>query len=112
MARRKPPLKPHPRIWIAALSPSTLEWAAEHGYPVLLWYSRSLARGGSPGGAGPRRSWVIQFCQGETRHRETGRLSDDRLLVAKEGVPLEKPYREHELDLSEIARAAAKGQRR
>jgi len=26
---------PHPPIWIAALSPSTLQWAAENDYPVL-----------------------------------------------------------------------------
>ncbi len=30
-----PVQKPHPPIWVAALSPSTAEWAAEHGYPVL-----------------------------------------------------------------------------
>ncbi len=98
--------KPHPPIWIAALSSSTIEWAADHGYlvltdqfspvhrieenrqlyferaakagvdvetaelptlrqvyvgetmkkareqaaPALLWYYRSLARVGSPGG--------------------------------------------------------------
>ncbi len=100
--------KPHPPIWIAALSSSTIEWAADHGYlvltdqfspvhrieenrqlyferaakagvdietvelptlrqvyvgetmkkareqaaPALLWYYRSLARVGSPGGPG------------------------------------------------------------
>ena len=26
---------PHPPIWIAALSPSTMEWAAENDYPML-----------------------------------------------------------------------------
>ena len=26
---------PHPPFWIAALSPSTIEWAAKKGYPVL-----------------------------------------------------------------------------
>ncbi len=30
-----PVQKPHPPIWIAALSPSTVEWAAQRGYPVL-----------------------------------------------------------------------------
>jgi alkanesulfonate monooxygenase SsuD/methylene tetrahydromethanopterin reductase-like flavin-dependent oxidoreductase (luciferase family) len=31
-----PPVqRPHPPIWIAAISPSTLEWAADAGYPVL-----------------------------------------------------------------------------
>ena len=27
--------QPHPPIWIAAISPSTVEWAADRGYPVL-----------------------------------------------------------------------------
>jgi alkanesulfonate monooxygenase SsuD/methylene tetrahydromethanopterin reductase-like flavin-dependent oxidoreductase (luciferase family) len=31
----KPVQQPYPPIWIAALSPSTLEWAADAGYPVL-----------------------------------------------------------------------------
>jgi alkanesulfonate monooxygenase SsuD/methylene tetrahydromethanopterin reductase-like flavin-dependent oxidoreductase (luciferase family) len=31
----KPVQRPHPPIWIAAISPSTLEWAADAGYPVL-----------------------------------------------------------------------------
>ncbi|GIW42414.1 MAG: luciferase [Candidatus Binatia bacterium] len=31
----KPVQKPHPPIRVAAISPSTLEWAADHGYPVL-----------------------------------------------------------------------------
>ncbi len=31
----KPVQKPHPPIWIAAISPSTLEWAADHGYAIL-----------------------------------------------------------------------------
>jgi len=31
----KPVQKPHPPIWIAAISPTTLEWAADAGYPVL-----------------------------------------------------------------------------
>jgi alkanesulfonate monooxygenase SsuD/methylene tetrahydromethanopterin reductase-like flavin-dependent oxidoreductase (luciferase family) len=30
-----PVQRPHPPIWIAALSPSTLEWAADRGYPIL-----------------------------------------------------------------------------
>ncbi len=103
-----PVQKPHPPIWIASISPTSLEWAADHGYPVLsdqfspksrlqeqrevyyeraakagmdverieiptlrqvyvgettaqareeagpalLWYYRSLARVGSPGGPG------------------------------------------------------------
>jgi len=31
----KPYQKPHPPVWIAALSPSTVEWCGDHGYPIL-----------------------------------------------------------------------------
>lgn len=75
---------------------------------VLCFSSLTMHRTGPNTTAGPRRSWVVQLCRAETRHRETGALFDDRLLVAKGGVPLEEPYRERKLDLSEIARAVAK----
>jgi len=75
---------------------------------VLCFSSLTMHHTGPNHSRRPRRSWVIQFCQAATRHRESGRLFDDRLLVAKEGVPLEAPVRERELDLSEVARAAAR----
>lgn len=37
-----PVTRPHPPVYIASESPSTIEWAAERGYPMLLsyWLSR------------------------------------------------------------------------
>ncbi len=31
----KPYQRPHPKIWVAALSPSTVEWCGENRYPML-----------------------------------------------------------------------------
>jgi alkanesulfonate monooxygenase SsuD/methylene tetrahydromethanopterin reductase-like flavin-dependent oxidoreductase (luciferase family) len=36
--------QPHPPIWIAALSPSTMEWAAENDYPMLTDQFSPLTR--------------------------------------------------------------------
>jgi hypothetical protein len=43
---------------------------------------------------------VVQYCRGDSRHRETKVPYDDRLLLAKEGEPLAEPYRERELDFA------------
>jgi len=79
---------------------------------VLCFSSLTLHRTGPNESRGPRRSWVIQFCQAGARQRDTGKPFDDRLLVARDGAPLPRPVRERDLDLAEIARAAAKAQRR
>jgi ectoine hydroxylase-related dioxygenase (phytanoyl-CoA dioxygenase family) len=78
---------------------------------VLCFSSLTMHRTGPNTSAGPRRSWVIQLCRAETRHSETGRLFDDRLLLARDGVVLEEPVRERPFDLSELVRAAGKAQR-
>ena len=78
---------------------------------VLCFSSLTMHRTGPNTSDGPRRSWVIQFCCADTRHRESGRLYDDRLLVARDGKVLEEPLRERPLDLAEIARAAGKARR-
>ena len=39
-----PVQQPHPPIWIAALSPSTMEWAAENDYPMLTDQFSPLTR--------------------------------------------------------------------
>ena len=72
---------------------------------VLVFSSLTMHRTGANRSGGPRRSWVIQLCHGHTRHKLTGARFDDRLLVAKDGVALDEPYRDRELDLSEIAKA-------
>ena len=74
---------------------------------VLCFSSLTMHRTGPNRSAGPRRSWVIQLCRAEARNGETGMPYDDRLLVARDGVPLERPIRERPLDLAELARQAS-----
>ncbi|MEN8181088.1 MAG: phytanoyl-CoA dioxygenase family protein [Myxococcota bacterium] len=61
---------------------------------VLVFSSLTLHRTGANRSDGPRRSWVIQLCPAEARHGETGVPFDDRLLVARDGRPLDPPVRE------------------
>lgn len=75
---------------------------------VLVFSSLTMHRSGPNNSERPRRSWVIQFCHGHARHRDTGAPFDDRLLVARGGVVLDPPYRERELDLVALARAYAR----
>lgn len=75
---------------------------------VLCFSSLTMHRSGPNRSAGPRRSWVIQFCQAGTRQRDTRQLLDDRLLVARNGAPLAEPVRERELDLAELVRHGAR----
>jgi hypothetical protein len=56
----------------------------------------------------PRRSWVIQFCHGDARHRDTKVPFDDRLLVAREGHVLAEPTRERPLDLAALLAGAVR----
>jgi hypothetical protein len=61
---------------------------------------------------GPRRSWVIQFCHGHARHRDSGVPFDDRLLVARDGRVVEEPYRERPLDLATLVAGALAARRK
>jgi ectoine hydroxylase-related dioxygenase (phytanoyl-CoA dioxygenase family) len=66
---------------------------------VLVFSSLTLHRSGPNVSNDPRRSWVIQYCHGHARHRDTGVPFDDRLLVARDGAVLAEPYRDRDLDL-------------
>ena len=80
---------------------------------VLVFSSLTMHRTGPNLSSEPRRSWVIQFCPAHASNRDTGVQFDDRLLVAKDGVPLAEPYRDRDLDVQAILTAAArKPQRR
>jgi hypothetical protein len=78
---------------------------------VLCFSSLTMHRSGANTSPEPRRSWVIQLCHAETRHRESGRLFDDRLLLARNGSILDEPLRERPFDLSEVVRAAGVARR-
>ena len=73
---------------------------------VLVFSSLTMHRTGPNRTERPRRSWVIQFCRAETRMRETGRVCDDRLLVARGGRLLAEPVRERPIDLIGLMRGA------
>ena len=76
---------------------------------VLVFSSLTMHRTGPNTTERPRRSWVIQFCHGHARHRDTGVAFDDRLLVAKDGRVLAEPLRERPIDLGALlARATAR----
>ncbi|MGH7818417.1 MAG: phytanoyl-CoA dioxygenase family protein [Candidatus Binatia bacterium] len=87
---------------------------AETGEPVeleageaLLFSSLTMHRTGPNRTDEPRRSWIIQFCHGHARHRDTGVAFDDRLLVAKDGRVLEPAVRERPFDFIRLMRYAA-----
>jgi phytanoyl-CoA hydroxylase len=65
---------------------------------VLAFSSLTMHRTGPNRSAGPRRSWVIQFCHGDACHQETRVPFDDRLLVARGGSVLDPPLRERDFD--------------
>jgi phytanoyl-CoA hydroxylase len=67
---------------------------------VLVFSSLTMHRTGPNHSQRPRRSWVVQFCQAGAYNRETGARFDDRLLVARGGVPLSEPLRDRPFDLT------------
>ena len=76
---------------------------------VLVFSSLTMHRTGPNRSAGPRRSWVIQLCDGATRHGRTGVPFDDRWLVAEGGVVLDEPRRNRDFDLSAVVEAYKSG---
>ncbi len=76
---------------------------------VLVFSSLTMHRTGPNRSAGPRRSWVIQMCDGATRQRHTGKLFDDRWLVGEGGVVLDEPRRDRDFDLSALVAASQSG---
>lgn len=74
---------------------------------VLLFSSLTMHRTGPNQTNEPRRSWIIQFCHGHARHRDTDVPFDDRLLVAKGGEVLDPPIRERPFDFVRLMRYAA-----
>lgn len=75
---------------------------------VLCFSSLTMHRTGPNETQGQRRSWVVQHCDAATRHRETGELFDDRLLLSRNGEILEPPERHRPFDLSKLVKAANK----
>lgn len=69
---------------------------------VLVFSSLIMHRSGPNVTDGSRRAWIIQFCPAKARSALSGRLLDDRLLVATDGGWLDEPVREREFDLAAV----------
>ncbi|HUO04295.1 MAG TPA: phytanoyl-CoA dioxygenase family protein [Candidatus Binataceae bacterium] len=61
---------------------------------ALVISSLLMHRSGPNTTANWRHAWVLQYCQASTVHGDTRKPFDDRLLIARGGVPLDPPIRE------------------
>ena len=69
---------------------------------VLVFSSLIMHRSGPNTSGRHRRAWIIQYCPAHARSALSGRLLDDRLLVARDGEWLDEPVREREFDLISV----------
>ena len=69
---------------------------------VLVFSSLLMHRSGPNVTDRPRRAWIIQFCSAAARSALSGKVLDDRLLIAEGGTWLPKPVREREFDLAAV----------
>ena len=69
---------------------------------VLVFSSLIMHRSGPNTTDRHRRAWIIQFCPGHACSALSGRLLDDRLLVARDGEWLDQPMRDREFDLVSV----------
>lgn len=66
---------------------------------VLVFSSLLMHRSGPNVTDRPRRAWILQYCAAATTSALSGRLLDDRLLLAEDGAWLPEPVRQREFDL-------------
>jgi phytanoyl-CoA hydroxylase len=69
---------------------------------VLVFSSLLFHRSGPNVTDRPRRAWIIQYCGDTARSALSGKVLDDRLLVARDGEWLDEPVREREFDLMAV----------
>ena len=69
---------------------------------VLVFSSLIMHRSGPNTTDDPRRAWIIQFCSAAAQSALSGRVLDDRLLVADDGAWLDAPIRQRDIDLISI----------
>ncbi len=69
---------------------------------VLVFSSLIMHRSGPNTTDRHRRAWIIQYCPAHARSALSGRLLDDRLLVADGGRWLPEPVRQREFDLAAV----------
>jgi ectoine hydroxylase-related dioxygenase (phytanoyl-CoA dioxygenase family) len=66
---------------------------------VLCFSSLIMHRSGPNTSGRNRRSWIIQYCQADSRSALSGKPLDDRLRVATDGAWLPEPVRDRDFDL-------------
>lgn len=66
---------------------------------VLVFSSLLMHRSGPNTTDRPRRAWIIQWCAKSAASALSGRVLDDRLLVADDGAWLAEPVRERDFDI-------------
>ena len=76
---------------------------------VLVFSSLVMHRSGPNTSGRHRRAWIIQYCPAHARSALSGRVLDDRLLVARNGEWLDEPVREREFDLVSVLANYNKG---
>jgi hypothetical protein len=69
---------------------------------VLVFSSLVMHRSGPNTTDGHRRAWIIQFCPAHACSALSGKVLDDRLLVARDGRWFDEPVREREFDLMAV----------
>ena len=69
---------------------------------VLVFSSLLMHRSGPNTTGRQRRAWILQYCVADAVSALSGKLLDDRLLVARDGRWLTEPVRERPLDLVAI----------
>lgn len=69
---------------------------------VLVFSSLLMHRSGPNTTERDRRAWIIQFCGGAAKSALSGRVLDDRLLVAENGTWLDSPRRDRDFDLEAV----------
>ena len=69
---------------------------------VLVFSSLLFHRSGPNSSGGFRRSWILQYCPAHAIHAGTREPLTDRLLIARDGRPIEPPIRERPIDVARV----------
>ncbi|MGH7857767.1 MAG: phytanoyl-CoA dioxygenase family protein, partial [Candidatus Binatia bacterium] len=69
---------------------------------VLVFSSLLFHRSGPNTTGRHRRSWILQYCPEHAIHAGTREPLTDRLLIARNGIPLEPPVRERPIDVARV----------
>ena len=69
---------------------------------VLVFSSLLMHRSGPNTTDRPRRAWILQYCSATAKSALSGKVLDDRLLLADDGEWLDEPVRQRDFDLMAV----------